>query len=303
MRGICNDNATHRKYFQCRAGAEASRFQPRRVLLHPTTTIVLRKSTSCALITFSRGWPRSGAMFIAASVQAQLLPAKADLVLRERASGKSAIEVHLAAGIEKDAKQRYETIYVLDGDWNTHIVVDVASFMRQVGALPPLIVVSVPNFFDEKGVNSRDHDPDADGRRVTSRRSGGAAAFLFFPQDRTYSVRQPALSGQRHEPDPRSFVWRAVPDLRAAERAGVVRRLPDPGSGHVLGQPRARMPRSKTGFPARRQRARHLRRRSKRAWHSKAWAWHRSSRFSPAQGAGGPARGTSPRTLRKPTIR
>jgi predicted alpha/beta superfamily hydrolase len=92
---------------------------------------------------------------------------------------KRQIEVYLPAESTKDAEARYETLYVLDGDWNTHIVVDVASFMRQVGALPPLIVVSVPNFFDEKGVNSRDHDftPTVSTEQA---HSGGAADFLAF---------------------------------------------------------------------------------------------------------------------------
>ncbi len=120
-----------------------------------------------------------GAMFIAASVQAQLLPAKADSFYSNVLGQKRAIEVHLPQESEKDATQRYETIYVLDGDWNSKIVVDVVTFMRQVGFMPPVIVVSVPNFFDEKGVNSRDHDLTPTVVADQSR-SGGAAAFLSF---------------------------------------------------------------------------------------------------------------------------
>ncbi len=119
------------------------------------------------------------AMFVTASAQAQLLAAKADSLDSTVLGQKRSIEVYLPQESAKDATQRYETIYVLDGDWNSKIVVDVVTFMRQVGFMPPVIIVSVPNFFDDKGVNSRDHDltPTVVADQP---RSGGAAAFLSF---------------------------------------------------------------------------------------------------------------------------
>jgi predicted alpha/beta superfamily hydrolase len=107
------------------------------------------------------------------------LAAKSDALDSGVLKQKRQIEVHLPAESAKDPDARYETLYVLDGDWNTHVVIDVVSFMRQVGGVPPLIVVSVPNFFDEQGVNSRDHDltPTAAAEQA---RSGGAADFLAF---------------------------------------------------------------------------------------------------------------------------
>jgi len=129
----------------------------------------------CFLLRFAA----MAAMFAAAGVHAHLLPAKADSLQSNLLGQKRAIEVYLPQESEKDTKQRYETIYVLDGDWNSKIVVDVVTFMRQVGFMPPVIVVSVPNFFDEKGVNSRDHDltPTVIADQP---RSGGAPAFLNF---------------------------------------------------------------------------------------------------------------------------
>jgi predicted alpha/beta superfamily hydrolase len=92
---------------------------------------------------------------------------------------KRRIEVYLPSESATDAGARYETLYVLDGDWNAQIVVDVLGFMRQVGLVPPVIVVSVPNFFDAHGINSRDHDltPTVS---VEQAHSGGAAEFLAF---------------------------------------------------------------------------------------------------------------------------
>ncbi len=110
---------------------------------------------------------------------AALLPAKADLLKSTALHQDRPIDVYLPEESTKDPKQRFETLYVLDGDWNTKIVTDVVDFMRQLGMLPPMIVVSVPNPVDAQGRNSRDHDltpsplPD-------HANSGGAADFLRF---------------------------------------------------------------------------------------------------------------------------
>jgi predicted alpha/beta superfamily hydrolase len=118
-------------------------------------------------------------VFACIAAQAQLLPAKSDSLFSNVLKQKRPVEVYLPKESKTDAVQRYETIYVLDGDWNAKVVVDIVTFMRQVGVMPPAIVVSVPNVFDEQHVNSRDHDltptivPNA-------QRSGGSADFLAF---------------------------------------------------------------------------------------------------------------------------
>jgi len=119
------------------------------------------------------------ALFAACAANAQLLPAKADSLHSAILGQDRAVEVYLPQESAKDPAQRYETIYVLDGDWNAKIVVDIVMFMRQVGFMPPVIVVGVPNFFDANGINSRDHDltPTVVADQP---RSGGAAAFLSF---------------------------------------------------------------------------------------------------------------------------
>ena len=114
-----------------------------------------------------------------APTHAQLLPAKADALYSAVLKEARPIEVYLPKESEKDSAARFETLYVLDGDWNAALVVNVVTFMRQVGVMPAVIVVSVPNVFDEHGVNSRDRDltPTAVADRP---RSGGAANFLAF---------------------------------------------------------------------------------------------------------------------------
>lgn len=111
--------------------------------------------------------------------QAELLPAHADSLDSVQLHQKRAIDVFLPKEVEKDPSRRYETIYVLDGDWNAKLVVQTVDFLQGTGWMPPVIVVSVPNFFDDKGVNSRDHDltpsPQPDPPR-----SGGALPFIAF---------------------------------------------------------------------------------------------------------------------------
>ena len=118
-------------------------------------------------------------LFAWTSAQAQLLTAKQESIYSNVLKQKRPVEVYLPKEFEEDAAQRYETLYVLDGDWNAQIVVNVVSFMRQVGFIPAAIVVSVPNVLDEHAINSRDHDltPTV---VADLQRSGGAADFLAF---------------------------------------------------------------------------------------------------------------------------
>jgi len=117
--------------------------------------------------------------FVCAAARAQWLPAKPDSVDSTILGQKRAIEVYLPQEADKNPTQRYETIYVLDGDWNAQIVVRTIEFMRQVGRMPPVIVVSVPNFIDEHSGNSRDNNflpAVVDGKP----KPGSAPDFLAF---------------------------------------------------------------------------------------------------------------------------
>jgi predicted alpha/beta superfamily hydrolase len=118
-------------------------------------------------------------LFAWTGAQAQLLTAKQDSVYSNVLKQNRPVEVYLPKEFETDAAQRYETLYVLDGDWNTQIVVNTVTFMRQVGFIPPVIVVSVPNVTDEGG-NSRDRDFTPTVVVADRPHSGGAADFLIF---------------------------------------------------------------------------------------------------------------------------
>ena len=120
-----------------------------------------------------------GLLGFASLAHAELLGAKAESIASHVLGQNRAIEVYLPEEAPRQPSQRFETLYVLDGDWNARIVIQTVNFMRQLGMIPPIIVVSVPNYFDAHGTNSRDRDltPSA---VADEPRSGGAADFLTF---------------------------------------------------------------------------------------------------------------------------
>ena len=132
----------------------------------------MRKATNCIVVLL-------GLLTVSHTGSAALLAAKADSVTSLVLHQDRPIDVYLPEESSKDPSQRFETLYVLDGDWNTKIVTDVVNFMRQLGMMPPVIVVGIPNVSDANGRNTRDHDlsptvvPSKPG-------SGGAADFLQF---------------------------------------------------------------------------------------------------------------------------
>jgi predicted alpha/beta superfamily hydrolase len=127
------------------------------------------------------GWGILAASLLSifSTAQAALLPAKAVTVPSMVLHQDRPIEVYLPEESAQDPERRFETLYVLDGDWNAKIVADTVNFMRQLGMMPPVIVVSVPNPLNAQGRNSRDHDltPSPIAGELNS---GGAADFLQF---------------------------------------------------------------------------------------------------------------------------
>ena len=123
------------------------------------------------------GWMLAG-ILACASAHAELAPPVHDALSSTTLGQARVIDVYLPKDADKNPSQKYETIYVLDGDWNTELVVQTVDFLEGRGLMPPVIVVSVPNHFDD-GVNSRDHDltPSAQPHEA---HSGGAAQFVAF---------------------------------------------------------------------------------------------------------------------------
>jgi predicted alpha/beta superfamily hydrolase len=116
---------------------------------------------------------------IATAASAQWRPVRHETVHSSVLNEDRAIDVYEPDDLDDDPSARYETLYVLDGEWNGELVAQIVAFTRGVGFMPPVIVVSVPNFVDANGINSRDHDftPTVSSEQE---RSGGAKDFLAF---------------------------------------------------------------------------------------------------------------------------
>ncbi len=123
-----------------------------------------------------------GLLCFASLAHAEFLGAKPESIASHVLHQSRAIEVYLPEESPQQPTAHFETLYVLDGDWNTKIVIEIVNFMRQLGMMPPVILVSVPNYIDAHGVNSRDRDltPSAVDNEP---RSGGASEFLAFLRD------------------------------------------------------------------------------------------------------------------------
>lgn len=120
-----------------------------------------------------------GLLLLCFEAQAALLPPRAESVDSALLHERRDIEVYLPEEAAADPTARFETLYVLDGDWNAKVVTDTVNFMRQVGFLPPLIVVSVKNHLDAAGRNTRDRDLTPT-QTANDAGSGGAHEFLRF---------------------------------------------------------------------------------------------------------------------------
>ncbi len=117
-------------------------------------------------------------LFVCLGARAELAPPLHDALTSASLGQARNIDVYLPRDADKNPAQKYETIYVLDGEWNTELVVHTVDFIEARGLMPPVIVVSVPNHIDD-GVNSRDHDltPSVQPHEA---HSGGAAQFTTF---------------------------------------------------------------------------------------------------------------------------
>ncbi len=89
------------------------------------------------------------------------------------------IQVILPQNYKAGTPDKYDVLYILDGEWNTNLAIQLYGFMEYARYIPSkMILVSVPNLY-KKDLNLRDRDftPSTvkDGPV-----SGGAAHFLAF---------------------------------------------------------------------------------------------------------------------------
>ena len=99
------------------------------------------------------------------------------------------IKIILPKKYNPSLTDRYDVLYVLDGEWNTSLAEKVYEFLEYAKFIPAnVIIVSIPNYY-KNGINLRDRDftptstENSEGKFTwmkSSLISGGAANFLLF---------------------------------------------------------------------------------------------------------------------------
>lgn len=116
------------------------------------------------------------------SLQGQEQPGIRDSLYSEILQEQRMIYVNLPETYHPGSEEKWDVIFVTDGEWNTHSVSFIHDFARHENFLPQAIIVGIPNTYIE-GVNQRDRDflPVQMGQGTIS---GRADQFLeFFRQE------------------------------------------------------------------------------------------------------------------------
>ncbi len=103
---------------------------------------------------------------------AQDLPGKRDSLTSAILKEKRIIQVVLPAKYKPGSADKYDVLYVLDGDWNTKLMSQVQQFIEGEAGMPPIIIVGVLNTD-----RNRDFLPT---NVADNKTSGGADKFLNF---------------------------------------------------------------------------------------------------------------------------
>jgi predicted alpha/beta superfamily hydrolase len=105
-------------------------------------------------------------------VSAQVLPGKRDTIKSAILNERRIIQVILPEKYKPGSADKYDVLYVLDGDTNTKLAADFQYFEEGLGAMPPIIIVGIFNT-----IRNRDFTPVA---MPEFKASGSADKFLAF---------------------------------------------------------------------------------------------------------------------------
>ncbi len=110
--------------------------------------------------------------FIFGTAAAQNLPGKKDSITSSILKEKRFIQVVLPEKYKQGSTDKYDVLYVLDGDGNTKTISDIQHFIEGEGYMPPTIIVGILNTD-----RNRDFLPT---HVADTKTSGGADKFLSF---------------------------------------------------------------------------------------------------------------------------
>ena len=88
------------------------------------------------------------------------------------------INIRLPEEYKPDTDEKYDVVYMIDGEWNLDNFSFIYKFAKDEKFLPPLILVALPNTYTSEG-NMRDRDflPE---KMTDNKKAGGAENFLIF---------------------------------------------------------------------------------------------------------------------------
>lgn len=100
---------------------------------------------------------------------------------------KRPLKIILPKKYNPGSADRFDVVYVLDGEWNTSLTEKVYDFLEYAKFIPTnMIIVSVPNYYkNEINMRDRDFTPTAveNSAGKSNSISGGADKFLLFLKD------------------------------------------------------------------------------------------------------------------------
>ena len=99
-----------------------------------------------------------------------------DTIYSEILKENRALLISLPAGYDADSTEKYEVIYILDGEWNAGVFSFIYGFAMGDKFVPPAILVSLPNtYIEEQNMRDRDFLPL---EMKDNERAGGANEFI-----------------------------------------------------------------------------------------------------------------------------
>lgn len=88
------------------------------------------------------------------------------------------IKIKLPVGYKPDSTDKYEVIYITDGEWNMDLFSYIYNFLKGENFVPPVILVGVCNsYIDGENMRERDFPPE---QTAGSKLTGGADKFIGF---------------------------------------------------------------------------------------------------------------------------
>ena len=101
-----------------------------------------------------------------------------DSIFSEILKENRTLEIRLPKGYEAESNEKYDVIYILDGEWNMNIFSFIYGFAMEDEFVPPVILVALPNtYIDGQNMRDRDFLPL---KMKNNERAGGADQFIEF---------------------------------------------------------------------------------------------------------------------------